>query len=200
MDRILAKIGLAACMTLAVGTAQAVPVTYVGHLSGLNEATPNASPGTGFAVVTIDTDADLLSVNVTFSGLTSPTTASHIHCCTANPFSFPAVSPATHTPSFDGFPLGVTSGSYDRDFATTDPATWNPDFIAANGGTTDGAETAFAAGLSQGRAYINIHTTEFRAGEILAFLTPIPEPATLALFAAGLLGLGATRRLRSRGT
>lgn len=196
MNRILARIGLAACMSLAVDAAQAVPVTYVGHLSGLNEATPNASPGTGFALVTIDTDADLLSVSATFSGLTSATTASHIHCCTANPFSFPAVSPATHTPSFAGFPLGVTSGSYDMDFDTTNADTWNASFVAANGSPA-GAEAAFALGLAQGKAYINIHTTDFAGGEILAFLTPIPEPATLALLAAGLLGIGATRRLRS---
>jgi hypothetical protein len=46
------------------------------------------------------------------------------------------------------------------------------------------------AGLAADEAYLNIHTTNFGGGEILGFLTPVPLPGTLPLFATGLVGLG----------
>ena len=68
-----------------------------------------------------------------------------------------------------GFPLGVTAGTYTRTFDMTDPASYNPAFVTANGGTT-GAEAALLAGLQAGQAYLNIHTTMFPGGEIRGFL------------------------------
>jgi CHRD domain len=56
------------------------------NLSQANEVPPTGSPGTGAATVTLDTTAQTLQVQETFSGLGSGTTASHIHCCLASPF------------------------------------------------------------------------------------------------------------------
>src|ERR1035437_2093860 len=87
------------------------PISYFAILNGPSEFPPNASPGTGFATVTIDQVVNTMLVDVTFAGLAGTTTASHIHCCTAVPDTGTA-GVATTTPTFTGFPSGVTSGSY----------------------------------------------------------------------------------------
>ena len=104
---------MAAALILPVPVAHAATETFVAVLNGANDGTN--SPGTGLATVVLDTAAQTLQVNATFSGLTTPTVAAHIHCCaplgtnvgvaTAVP-TFPAVG------GFPGFPLGVTSGTF----------------------------------------------------------------------------------------
>ena len=177
---------------LAIGEAQASPIVYQADLDGPSESPPIASPGTGFATVTIDTLAHTLRVEATFSGLLGATTAAHIHCCTVDPGILTA-GVATQTPSFLGFPLGVTAGTYDHLFDLTDATSFNAPFVTANGGTAAGAEAALAAGLSQGKAYFNIHTSVFGGGEIRGFLHAVPEPGTASLLGAGVL-LAAMRR------
>src|SRR6266704_2246683 len=99
-------------------------------LSALNENPPHpSSSGTGTALVTWDTVTNVMTVNVVFSGLSAPNTAAHIHCCVAAPGN---AGVATTTPTFTGFPLGVTSGSYNQTFNTLAASTWNPAFITAN--------------------------------------------------------------------
>ena len=88
-------------------------ITYYATLSGPAESPPNASPGLGQAIVTIDDAGHTMHVQVTFSGLLGTTTASHIHTPTAGPFTGTA-GVATTTPTFPGFPLGMTSGTYAR--------------------------------------------------------------------------------------
>lgn len=162
-------LALAALAPLAYGQ-QIITATT---LSGANENPPNASPGTGTAQVTLDTANHLLRVKVTFSGLTSNTTAAHIHCCIQAPQN---TGVATTVPAFPGFPLGVTSGSLDQTYNTLDPGTWNPAFVTAHGGTPAGAEAFLAAGLPQGMAYLNIHTTNNPGGEIRGFLIAQTAP------------------------
>jgi len=176
-------------------TAQAAPITYVTTLSGAAEAPPNNSLGTGFSTVVYDSATHTLSVDVTFSGLGANTTMSHIHCCTTTPFTSTA-GVATETPTFGGFPLGVTSGTYFNIYDLTLLPSFNAPFVTANGGTAASAEAALAAGLASGRAYLNIHTAAplgFPAGEIRGFLT-VPEPASAGLLLLGLAGLAAARR------
>jgi hypothetical protein len=62
------------------------------------------------------------------------------------------------------------SGTYSHTFNMLDPSSYNPAFVAANGGTAASAETALFTGIMAGRAYLNVHTTMFPGGEIEGFL------------------------------
>lgn len=85
-----------------------------------------------------------------WSGTSGVTTASHIHCCTVDQGTGNA-GVATQLPSFAGFPLGVSSGSYDQTFDMTLAGSWNPTFVTNNGGTTASALNALIAGLTDDR-------------------------------------------------
>jgi hypothetical protein len=199
----------ATAVALALSAAADAAVNaYSATLSGASENPANASPGSGSTTLFYDTSAHTLRVVVTFTGLTSGTTASHIHCCTAPPGN---AGVATTTPTFPGFPLGVTAGTYDRTLDLTSPASWNAAFISANGGTPAGAEAALAAGLAAGRAYLNVHTSNFPAGELRGFLGTPPSAAAVSsaiptlsdaglivlIAAIALTALAAARRARA---
>jgi CHRD domain/PEP-CTERM motif len=179
----------AAALCVLATQASAAILTYDAALSGPSEFPPNVSPGTGFADVIIDTIANTMRVEVTFSGLLGTTTASHIHCCTAVP-GVGTAGVATTVPTFTGFPLGVTSGTYDNTFDMSLASSYNPAFVAANGGTVPDAEAVLLAGLSAGNTYLNIHSSVVPGGEIRGFLAAVPEPSTWAMMLLGFAGLG----------
>ncbi len=192
------SLAFAALLFFGNSAAHAQTFVYNTSLSGPNEEPPNASPGTGFSTVTLNLTLHTLRVVVNFSGLTGTVSAAHIHAATATPFAGTA-GVATQTPTFSGFPLGVTSGSYDMTFDLTMASSWNSAYITANGGTPATAEMAFSQALAQGRGYLNIHSSTFGGGEIRGFLA-VPEPGTAALLAVGGLGiLIASLRARRRG-
>jgi CHRD domain/PEP-CTERM motif len=188
---------LGAVLCALATQASAAILIYDAALSGPAESPPNVSPGTGFAEVTINDIADTMRVQVTFSGLLAPTTASHIHCCTALPGTGTA-GVATTVPTFTGFPLGVTSGTYDQTFDMTQATSYNPAFVTANGGTPSTAFVALLSGLNAGDAYLNIHTTTSPNGEIRGFLHAVPEPSTWAMMILGFAGIGFMAYRRSR--
>lgn len=177
---------------LWIAPASAATITYSANL---NEDGESTSPGTGTAEAIVDTSAQTLTMMISFSNLTSGTTASHIHCCVAPPGT---AGVATTVPSFPGFPLGVTSGTYDDTLDLTSAATYNPAFVTANGGTVSSAEAALLAGMAADMAYVNIHTTNFPGGEISGFLTATPEPASFVLAGALLFGILRLRPRRGR--
>jgi hypothetical protein len=189
---------LAAILVLACAqSAQAAPLLYRAILSGPNEFPPQASPGFGQADVFVDPVANTLQVNVVFGGLLGTTTASHIHCCTATPFAAATAGVATAVPTFPGFPLGVTSGTYTSIvFDMLDPLSYNPAFITSHGGTAATAEAALFAGIFANEAYLNVHSSFAGSGEIRGFLVFVPEPVTLSVFGAGLAGVALLRRRR----
>src|SRR5437763_639347 len=144
----------ALALTAASATAAHSSVTiFATNLSGANEVPTVASPGTGFATVTLDDVANTLGLSITFSSLLGTTTASHIHCCA--PVGTNA-GVATTTPTFAGFPLGVTSGTYSNVLDLTQSSSYNPSFVTAQGGVAQ-AEAALIAGIAAGQAYLNVH-------------------------------------------
>lgn len=172
---------VAMTLSLAIGcfsAAHAAPVAYTAILSGPAESPPNASPGTGTALVEIDAVAHTMHVNVNFSGLLGTTTASHIHAATAVAGAGTA-GVATTTPTFSGFPLGVTAGSYDITLNMTLSSSYNPSYVTAHGGTTTQAEADLFQAIADGKAYLNVHSSVFGGGEIRGFLTPATVPTAV---------------------
>ena len=199
MKRFAMFVALGAAMLLFAPLTQAAK--FSANLSGPAESPPNASPGTGVTFVELDPAAHTLHVRVSFGGLTANTSMAHIHCCVAPPGT---AGVATTVPAFTGFPLGVTSGSFDGTFNTLAAGTWNAAYITANGGTPATAEAALLAGMLAGRSYLNIHTTAIPSGEIRGFLilqADIPsltQGAIVALIATMLLLGFAIMRKRRR--
>lgn len=188
INRSFAAAAALAIVALA-GTANATVYTWNITLDGPSEQPANASPGTGFATITWDTTSHLMSMSLSFSGLTGTTTASHIHAATANPGTGTA-GVATQTPSFALFPLGVSAGAFSNTWDMTLASSYNASFVSAQGGIAN-AEAALLNAMLTNRAYLNVHSSTFGGGEIRGF---IPTPGAAAVL--GLGGLLVARRRR----
>jgi hypothetical protein len=175
-------------------SADATVITFKAFLDGPSENPPVASPGTGEATVIYDDVAHTLQVDLEWEGLVGTTAVAHIHCCVDPPGT---VGVATFPGTFPGFPAGVMAGTYLGSWALNDVASYTASFVSTfGGGTAAGAEAALVAGMLDGRAYVNIHTSFAPGGEIRGFLREVPEPGTLVLLALGMMGVVARRRTR----
>ena len=181
-------------LPLLLGALSVIPsanaISFDTTLSGLNEVPANASTGSGFA--TVDLTGNLLTVNVTFTGLAVPVLAGHIHCCSA---------PGTNigvAVGFSGLPA-ATSGTFMQTFDLTNVLVYSPGFLNNfGGGTAAGAQAALIAGMSGGLAYVNLHNSAFPGGEIRGQLATVPEPGSAAMLVMGLAGLLMLRRRHVR--
>ena len=188
---------LGVVVALAVTAAVAGAQSWTATLSGAAESPVNASPGTGSATFTLL--GNVLTINGTFTGLLGTSAAAHIHCCTATPLTGTS-GVATETPSFSGFPLGVTSGSFTLLLDLTQASSYNPAFVTAQGGIPN-ARAALIAGMNGGRTYFNIHSSQFGGGEIRGFIvSTVPEPSSVFLTTAGLFGVALLSMRRRRGS
>ena len=64
---------------LLCGAARAQQTNFKADLSGTSEVPPVTSPGTGSATAALDPATKTLTWTVTYSGLSGPATAGHIH-------------------------------------------------------------------------------------------------------------------------
>jgi hypothetical protein len=179
-----------AAVTLTASVAQGAIVQYAATLSGPAESPPNSSPATGSATFDYDTVTNLLTMSVSFSGLVGTTTVAHIHADTA----VAGAGTAGVASGLTSWTTGLQSGSYTSTVNMLSTATYSSSYLAAHGGTAASAATDLLAAMSNGRAYLNLHSNVYPGGEIRGFIYQVPAPGMLSL--VGMCGL-LTRRRRS---
>ncbi|MGF6917150.1 CHRD domain-containing protein [Paraburkholderia sp. 40] len=135
--------GLAFAGTLTL--AQAAPVSFEVPLTGAQQVPPVQTPGSGSAKLTFDPSTRVVTWNISFSGLTSPTTMAHFH-----------------GPAPAGKNAGVKiwlsqKGTMEATSPITGQATLSP---------------ADAKMFEAGDMYINVHTKNNPDGEIRGQVTP----------------------------
>jgi len=145
-------------------------VMFEAHLTGASENPPNMSLASGWGMATLDLATDWFVFNDTWSGLSAPATATHIHAAAPIGSNAPVFIPFTLA---NGFVAGTTSGS-----------------VSYSGTLSSTA----ASQLLDGLFYVNVHSTLFPGGEIRGQLLPVPEPSTYALCGVAALGLLVLRR------
>lgn len=186
----LTKLGLG----LALGAVMLCASPMKFYTSLAPEAVGATGSGSGY--FEFDSDANTLLIDVSWSGLSGVTTVAHIHCCVTTAGTGTvgvAVTPVT----LPGFPAGVTSGTYSITLDLTSASTYTAAFLGASSpADPGGAEARLLQGILDGKAYFNVHSTTFPAGEIRGFLAPVPEPGTWVLAGLGILGLMGFRRRR----
>lgn len=140
----LVPLSIAAAIALAGFAASAQQaVIYKAHLTAKDEVPPNASAATGDGTFTLNPATKELTWVVTFTGLTGPATAAHIHGPAAAGVNAGVVVP------FD--PPKAPAGEIKGSKALTDDQ---------------------IADLKAGKYYANIHTDANKGGEIRGQLMP----------------------------
>jgi hypothetical protein len=141
MKKILYTFVIATLLAMMSVAAQAQR-TFTGRMVGAQEVPANNSTGVGSATIVLNAAETQITVNVSFSGLSAPATAGHIHTGApgvAGPITFP----------FAGVPA-ATSGTVPTQTFSITPAQ--------------------VADLKNGNMYANIHDSNFPGGEIRAQL------------------------------
>ena len=131
-----------AVMLASARPSHAAAMTFKGALKGASEVPPTTSTGTGTATVTYDAGTKTVTWQGSFSGLSGPATAAHIH-----------------GPADAGKNAGVIVPLSQKDVPFTSP-------FKGSATLPDDKAAALAAALTGGQAYVNVHTAANPGGEI----------------------------------
>jgi Cu/Zn superoxide dismutase len=154
------RVLVAAVTLLAAGackstTSVATPTTstFTTTLLPANEVPATTSSGTGTVTITVDALKNL-TYTVTFTGLTSGLTASHIHA-----------------PGLAGTNAGVVLGLATTSVAGMTSGTIGPTTVSLTTALTGtiGADSLIKL-MTNGNAYVNVHSTTNPGGEIRGWL------------------------------
>lgn len=153
-----------AMVTSVLAVPARATILFEANLDNVQEGGSVASTATGHGTVLLNDAMDQITVDESWTGLTAPATASHIHTGAAGtngPVTFP----------FSGVP-SATAGSI-------------PEQIFAINATQ-------LANLQAGDMYFNIHTPNYPGGEIRGQIrqstAPVPEPGSLNLLLSAIPG------------
>lgn len=132
------------------------------HLIGFNEVPANVTPASGDFSATIDETAQTITFTLTFTGLEGTTTASHIHVAQ------PDVSGGISAFLCGGGskPACPASGTVTGTIVAADVIGPNPQ------GVEPGAFAKLVQAIEAGKAYVNVHSSRFPAGEIRGQINP----------------------------
>lgn len=164
-------------LTMVLGLSLAQAQNYTVSLDGAQDG-GGARQGSGSG--TLSLSGVSLSLNITYSGLSAPATADHIH----GP-AVPGVNAGVLYPLTSITTLG-TSGTINGTVTLVD----------GTGGFTLAQQRSQ---LDSGLWYINIHNSVFPGGEIRGQILPVPEPSASALLGLGLAGLACRCRQKTPG-
>jgi hypothetical protein len=120
----------------------AAAMNFKADLKAASEVPPTTSTGTGAATVTYDASTKTVTWQGSFSGLSGPATAAHIH-----------------GPAEAGKNAGVIVPLSQKDVPFTSP-------FQGTATLPDDKAAALGAALSGGQAYVNIHTAANPGGEV----------------------------------
>ncbi len=156
-------------ISIAASLAGASAQSFIANLTGAQDG-GGARQGSGTVNLTLS--GTNLTLSGSFSGISAPATAGHIHGPGAVGVNAPVI--------YDLVSLGVlsfsgTSGTYNGTIHLGPLANFPAYTLAQQ--ITD---------LDNSLWYLNVHDSTFPGGEIRGQIVPVPEPSIL-----GLLGLGA---------
>lgn len=150
MKRLFAILAAGALLLVVPGGAVAADEAFSGMLRGASEVPPVTTNAAGTAYVFINDAQTEVKYAVSYTGLSGPLVAAHIHVG------------ASGTNGPIALPLGVGPSTM---FGTLTQA----DFVSTSAAPT---WAAALAAIRAGRAYVNLHTAANPAGEIRAQLAP----------------------------
>jgi hypothetical protein len=174
-------------LALGAAAAPAQATRWFASLDAEQEVHSVTSPARGYGELMLS--GSILSGFVNFSNLTSPMFMAHIHCCSPRDVNSGIALDFGTVPT-------TLSGRIEFSFDLSRASSFTSAFLSASGGTAAGAQARLLGAFDNETAYFNLHTLNFRPGEIRGQIAAVPEPASWALLIAGFGLTGAAVRRR----